>query len=634
MKPIDLSICLIVADDPHLPKAIESARASGAEICIAYTGTDEASFDAVVQLADRGTWWGVDHDSEGRLTDFASARTASFALATRGFLSWCDSDDLIVGAEHLGEVIACASGHKRPRLLARYDYAHDEATGEVTTVQWRERIVRRDSGYVWRRPVHEHLVAADGQTEDYRIEQPVYWKHTRQPGTDDRSRNLRILRAQPLDLEDAWLALNLGIELHRANEYAEAATHLERYIRLSGWDDERAMAMVKLSEVHVALDASMRGDSALWWARKALELRPDSFEPNYHIAKLFTMFGALKGDETAIRDAIVYAQRAVASPVTHTPLAVQPLDRSHYVHNLIRTNAEWLEDWKAALGACDAILASRPTDAPTLLARRRYAAAVKLEKLVVPTINEAIDVHARWVPSEPFNAAHAAAVAMAPIFLQASSDGGQTWDTVIKLSEKERSANGEEQKEASAEGRVTEGPPGRTSSAGPASGDATVRDAESVLARGASACGTAGGSVHRPVGAPRSITIFCGDTIEPWNPAIAARQGIGGSETAVIEVSKRLAANGHHVVVYCNCGEAGLYDGVEYTNDLSKVTECDVMIAWRNAAFLEGMPARVKLAWAHDVGIHGATRWTLHLADRVLAVSQWHAEELVRRHGE
>jgi glycosyltransferase involved in cell wall biosynthesis len=130
------------------------------------------------------------------------------------------------------------------------------------------------------------------------------------------------------------------------------------------------------------------------------------------------------------------------------------------------------------------------------------------------------------------------------------------------------------------------------------------------------------------------ILFVCGDSVEPWNPEIAAQQGIGGSETAVIEIAKRLAAKGHRVRVFCNCGTAGLFDDVEYTNDLRDIDEAHVMIAWRDAALLEGIPAQVKLVWAHDTTIANATRWTLHLADRVVAVSTWHRDHLVERYSD
>jgi glycosyltransferase involved in cell wall biosynthesis len=140
--------------------------------------------------------------------------------------------------------------------------------------------------------------------------------------------------------------------------------------------------------------------------------------------------------------------------------------------------------------------------------------------------------------------------------------------------------------------------------------------------------------VPRVVGA-LDIVIACGETREAWSPTTAAASGIGGSETAVIEVSRRLAAAGHRVRVFCNTPEEGLFDRVEYRSlgSLEDVTGCDLLIAWRDALPLEWVPGRVKWLWVHDTTIHNARPWSLHSAGRVLALSQWHAQHLTAEHG-
>jgi glycosyltransferase involved in cell wall biosynthesis len=523
---LDLSFCIVTRDDEHLDKTVASIRATSAEVCVLYTGYDGKRAEHIQGIADRFDWSTACNDSDQDIADFSLARGKSFALATRRWTAWLDSDDLLVGAEQLDAVLGCAHDAGRPRLLAEYVYASDPDTGEPSVVQWRERIIRTGSPYVWKRPVHEHLVAVDGRNEDFRIQQPVGWVHAPK-SLEQRhaavARNLRILRRHAAELgdaadSDAWLQYNLGAELQRAGEYAQASMCLGRYVELSGRDDEKVRAMIKLAECAFALDPSLRVDDAMVWAKRARDLNPDAFEPHHMIAKLRSIRGMVRGDEESLRLANADAQRALRTPPADTPLEVLPTDRSHHIHELIRVNAETLEDWPTALAAADAALAARPNDAPMKLARRRYGALLKMQ----------------------------------------------------------------------------------------AADEAT-------------------GGID--------VVIVCGASREPWNPEIAAKTGIGGSETAVIEMSKRLAAKGYRVRVFCDCGRPGLYDGVEYTNDLSDVTECDVLIAWRSAHWLESISARVKLIWAHDIGIHNATEWNLGMADGVLALSQWHKGSLLKLHG-
>ena len=128
------------------------------------------------------------------------------------------------------------------------------------------------------------------------------------------------------------------------------------------------------------------------------------------------------------------------------------------------------------------------------------------------------------------------------------------------------------------------------------------------------------------------IVIACGMTVEAWNPE-TAKAGIGGSETAIIEMSRRLVVAGHRVRVFCTCPKNGLFDGVEYRSleHIDEVKSCDLLIAWRDAAVLDYISAKAKWLWVHDTGIGQANEWNLHLADRVLALSEWHAKHLIEK---
>lgn len=84
-----------------------------------------------------------------------------------------------------------------------------------------------------------------------------------------------------------------------------------------------------------------------------------------------------------------------------------------------------------------------------------------------------------------------------------------------------------------------------------------------------------------------SIVYFCGNSLEAWDGNSVYTGGIGGSETAVIELSKRWAKAGREVVVYNRCdAPAGgvLIDGVRYMNywEFNKQDRFDTVIIWRS----------------------------------------------------
>lgn len=145
-----------------------------------------------------------------------------------------------------------------------------------------------------------------------------------------------------------------------------------------------------------------------------------------------------------------------------------------------------------------------------------------------------------------------------------------------------------------------------------------------------------GVEMPRPNGS-LDIVFACGDAWEEWNPATIERRGIGGSEQAVAHMSRELAARGHRVRVFTSVGRgAGHYEGVEWlpSDQLTRATSCDVLVAWREMRFLEMVPAKIRLAWAHDTVLNGMSEWHAALADRVLALSEWHRECLLQQHPE
>ena len=52
----------------------------------------------------------------------------------------------------------------------------------------------------------------------------------------------------------------------------------------------------------------------------------------------------------------------------------------------------------------------------------------------------------------------------------------------------------------------------------------------------------------------KDLVIYCGNTIEQWNPKLFKTKGFGGSEEAVIHLAREYAKLGWNVTVYNNCG--------------------------------------------------------------------------------
>jgi len=100
------------------------------------------------------------------------------------------------------------------------------------------------------------------------------------------------------------------------------------------------------------------------------------------------------------------------------------------------------------------------------------------------------------------------------------------------------------------------------------------------------------------------IAILCGPGFEEWTPK-STKTGLGGSEEAVVYLSKELKKFGWKVTVYANPGpNYGDYDGVEYLQwyDLNPKDVFNVLILWRAIGFADFKPkSKFTMVWLHDI---------------------------------
>lgn len=101
-----------------------------------------------------------------------------------------------------------------------------------------------------------------------------------------------------------------------------------------------------------------------------------------------------------------------------------------------------------------------------------------------------------------------------------------------------------------------------------------------------------------------NIVIYASVGIEEWDED-SLKTGIGGSETAVIEMAKRLGKAGYHVTIYGDVNEDRIFGNVTYTPApmINWSDEFDIFISWRNIGIFKeiDIKARKTYLWLHDV---------------------------------
>lgn len=129
----------------------------------------------------------------------------------------------------------------------------------------------------------------------------------------------------------------------------------------------------------------------------------------------------------------------------------------------------------------------------------------------------------------------------------------------------------------------------------------------------------------------KSVVILAGwGPLGNWGPS-GLEKGIGGSEEAIIRISRELTKQGYSVTVFGTPGEeAGLDGEVEYRHywEFNSKDQFDVFISWRSPEqFDKKINARKSYLWLHDVmDKEEFIDERIANIDRIIFVSQYHRD--------
>lgn len=408
-----VTICLIVKNEPLLENCLKSIRDYVEEIVVVDTGsTDNITHEIAKKYADKFEIFTDCNDENGLIEDFSKARQRSFDLATQSYCLWIDADDLIEGIENLPNIIFDLEKDRQDfnglSVLFKYEYSYDE-NGNCTCSHYRERLIYNKNSFIWANPVHEVLIANAPNIKMITREDMV-WKHQRQYSKkiQEPGRNLRILRkyVDKVGDSDARQLYYLGLELFNTGLLDEAIQNLTKYIDISGWEDERVMACLKLIDIYQLL---AQYQSGLKWGFKAIEIKENWAEGYFALAKMF-YFLANQGGPDEFRNwekCVYFSQLGLKLPETKTWLFINPLEREYEVHKYLNMALSKIGRVQEALNSVLDGMRKKPNDQhfvhnkkiyETLLARQQIMSAVSIlnnnetiDKLAVDNISNIIN---------------------------------------------------------------------------------------------------------------------------------------------------------------------------------------------------------------------------------------------------
>lgn len=232
----EISLCMIVKNEAQcLARCLQSVQGAVDEIVILDTG----STDDTKQIARRFTPHVYDYVWTD---DFAAARNAAFARASKPFLFWLDADDVLERSERAKLIALKARLDEKVDAVMLPYHAAFHADGTPLLVYERERIVRRDAGFVFSGVVHEAM-AVWGNV----LHEDIVIRHEPPPKEGHARRNLTIYekwlaRGRRMGPRDTYYYAR---ELMDCGELARAEQTFSAFLQMDGWVENRIDAFVQ-----------------------------------------------------------------------------------------------------------------------------------------------------------------------------------------------------------------------------------------------------------------------------------------------------------------------------------------------------------------------------------------------------
>ena len=554
--PVKVALVLIVkgSDDeaPHLQRCLQSVSKHVDGIFLNVNHKEgvepsQAVLDVAKSFTDNVviTQWN---------DDFAEARNANLAQVPKDYewVLWLDSDDTIDHPKKIKEV--CELSNKYDSIFVDYIYDKDEA-GNPLTVHMVARMFKNNDSHKWKGRIHETLIetrsATQGMTNDFKV------IHHADDARTQRSfeRNIKMLEMQ---LEDEQKDPDPRTFYYLAGTYMDAGILPEAkqlfsdYLRLSGWDQERCLAELKLGRIF--LQEGDRAEAKRHFMQ-AMGEDPDNPEPRVEL-------GSLEIEMQQLRKAQVWLESVLKMDASKTTLERNPMSYTFRTYLLLaqcylEMGGKWLKE------------------------AAKYAAKARKFKKNDPQVVEFTTMIEQVYKDK--------------VWLADTIDEYKKLKDAGKRKQALKLLNDLPQ-------HIKDNPL-----------VAQLRQADK--------------SFKWP---KKSIAIMTGDTaLDAWGPW-SLKEGIGGSEEAIIRISKHLSKMGYRVVVFAKPGDnTGLdEDGVMWRNywDCNFEDEFDIFIAWRAPFIFERkIKARKSYLWLHDVmepGEFGPNR--IANFDKCILLSKYH----------
>lgn len=298
--------------------------------------------------------------------DFAAARNFNLKQVPTSFthLLWLDSDDVVVNAETIPDVVMVMADKGLDAVFADYNYDINKE-GQVLIVHPRERIVRHGV-YRWKAKLHETMIPSRRVSTTYIKDFYVNHYPTAENKRDGLLRNLEVLQAdydeqrkeviagkrEEIDPRTEYYLGRCLYDTKNDIAYKRAFNLFQDYIEHSGWDEERAFAWNYLGNIEYHFK---KYEDSLVCYLSAIKERPEF--PAWHI-NLARSYAALKDFAKAEH----HIKVGISMEQPKTAMIITPLEDKR--NALMVLFFVWFhkKDFKQAIKAASMLYDIEPTE--------------------------------------------------------------------------------------------------------------------------------------------------------------------------------------------------------------------------------------------------------------------------------
>ncbi len=240
-----ISLCMIVKNEEEvLARCLDSVKEAVDEIIIVDTGSTDKSKEIA------GKYTNKVFDFEW-VNDFSAARNEAYSKATMDYQMWLDADD-VVPPESLQKLLELKKTLTPDIDVVAMKYVtHFDAQDNPIMTSTRERLNRRDKGFMWIDPVHE-CIPLTGNI----IYSDIEIHHRKGSSVSNPNRNIDIYSAleasgKPMTARQIYY---FARELKDHAQWAKSAYYFERFLdSAQGWSEDNIASCFSLSTCYLAL---------------------------------------------------------------------------------------------------------------------------------------------------------------------------------------------------------------------------------------------------------------------------------------------------------------------------------------------------------------------------------------------